>query len=100
MRRGKRTFGEQERSLSHDKTPRRHRPDSIPAYRRWTPDDDALLLGLYVNGKSLSDLAARMGFTEPAVSRHMERLDLPKLPRGRPKGRCNGTLAADAEPIE
>jgi hypothetical protein len=80
---------------------RRHRPDSVPAYRRWTPDDDALLLGLYVNGKSLSDLAARLGgFTEPTVSRHMERLDLPKLPRGRPKGRCNGTLAADAEPIK
>lgn len=59
-----------------------------------------MLLGLYVAGKSLSDLAARLGFHETTVSDHMERLALPKLPRGRPKGRCNGTITADAEPIE
>lgn len=69
-------------------------------FRRWTPDDDALLVGLYVAGKSLSDLAAQLGFTEPAIAHHMERLNLPKRPRGRPKGRCNGTLTPDAEPVE
>jgi predicted ArsR family transcriptional regulator len=79
---------------------RRHRPDSVPAYRRWTSDDDALLIGLYAKGKSLSDLAARLGFSEPAISKHMERLELPKQARGRPKGRCNGAIAPDAEPVE
>jgi hypothetical protein len=78
---------------------RRHRADRAPAYRRWTPDDDDALKGLYVQGRPLADLAARLGFSEPVVSCHMDRLQLPKLPRGRPKGRRSGGLDPDAEPI-
>ena len=69
-------------------------------FRRWTPDDDTALLGLYVKGKSLSDLAARLAFDEATVRRCMVRLDLDRLPQGRPRGRRNGCLSADAEPIE
>lgn len=72
----------------------------MPAYRRWTPDDDTALLGLYVKGKSLSDLAARLAFDEATVRRHMACLDLERLPQGRPSGRANGRLKADAEPVE
>ena len=52
----------------------------------WGPQEDTDLLGLYVKGVALADLADRLGWHERTVNRAMKRLELETLPRGRPPG--------------
>lgn len=52
----------------------------------WGAQEDGDLLGLYVKGVALQDIADRLGWAPTTVQRHMARLNLERLPQGRQPG--------------
>lgn len=53
---------------------------------KFTPEEEALLRGLWVNGKRLADVADDLGLSERHTARKAHAAGVPSPGRGRPKG--------------
>ena len=46
---------------------------AVNAHQRWTDDDDVLVKELFNEGKSVAEIAAQLGRSEPAISARRQR---------------------------
>lgn len=60
--------------IDAQRTPRKKKPAKVGPRAAWTEDQDVILATMYVDGKSLKDIAAAMGRTEKAIKRRKEKL--------------------------